>query len=412
MKKILYLLATYLMCCFLACKSESPDKETIIPKEILPAESIELTFMQRDKVNADNSFAFSMFKEVSALEKTPNTFFSPLSLNLALGMLFNGAMGDTRTEMAEVLGLADLTETEINQFYQKMSQALLKIDPLTEIGIANSIWYRLGCPVKQPFIEINQQYFDAMVDELDFSRPDAAEIINRWCAKKTNNRINDIIANPIDPDIVMYLINALYFKSKWKHPFEEKYTILEDFTTANSQKKKVKMMNQAATLPYYTDQKLQCVELLYGNGAFSMVVILPAENTDINHLIEYLDNDIWRSIINQLYTQDIELKLPRFKVECELPLNNPVKNVGMTKIFDGGLWNISDYSLCVSEIKQKTFVEVNEEGTEAAAVTVIGVDVMDTPSVPEQFYANRPFLYLIKEQSTGAILFIGRVDEP
>jgi serpin B len=312
--------------------------------------------------------------------------------------------------MAEVLGMADFTETEINEYYQKMSQALLGIDPLTDIDIANSIWYRNGFFVKQPFIETNQIYFDAVVQGLDFNRPDAADIINKWCADKTKNKIKEIVDNPISGDVVMYLINALYFKSNWTFQFDKAKTRQVDFIKADNQQIKVNMMTQQTiTLPFYADQYLTCVEMPYGNQAFSMVAILPAYNMNIVQLIEYLDYATWKNIINNLQEQEIVLGLPRFKIECEIPLNEPVKNVGVQRIFGGGLKNISDANLAVSKIKQKTFVEVNEEGTEAAAVTAI--EVRDT-SISPSFFANRPFLYLIKEKSTGAILFIGRMDEP
>ena len=241
---------------------------------------------------------------------------------MALGMLYNGASGETRTEMAEVLGMADFTETEINEYYQKMSQALLSIDPLTEISIANSIWYREGFSVKQPFIDINKKYFDAEVKALDFNKSDAADIINKWCADKTKNRIKDIIANPIPRDVMMYLINALYFKSKWQFEFDKKQTKQDDFTKTNDQTIKVNMMTQTAGLPYYADQYLQCVEMPYGNQAFSMVAILPANDINIDQLIEYLDNDTWQDIVNNLYEQNVWLKLLRFKIECELPSMN------------------------------------------------------------------------------------------
>ena len=172
-------------------------------------------------------------------------------------------------------------------------------------------------------------------------------------------------------------------------------------------------MEQTTTLPYYADQYLQCVEMPYGNQAFSMVAILPANDMDIDQLIEHLDNTTWQNIVNNMRKQDVWLKFPRFKVECEIPLNNPVKNVGMQRIFTGGLANISDVPLFVSNIKQKTFVEVNETGTEAAAVTVVEIretSALEPTQIP--FFANRPFLYLIKEKSTGVILFIGRMDEP
>jgi serpin B len=387
-------------------KSDTPDG----PPQ--PAKPIELTTKQGERLNADNRFAFTIFKEVSALSG-PNTFFSPLSLNFALGMLYNGASGDTRSEMALVLGMADFTDTEINEYYQKMMQTLLNIDPLTQLGIANSIWYRNGLSVKQPFIDVNQKYFDAMVKALDFNKPDAADIINRWCADKTKDRIREIIEKPISGDMVMYLINALYFKSKWQSEFDKKNTQQEDFTKANNQKKKVAMMEQTTSLPYYANQYVQCIEMPYGNQAFSMVAMLPAENTDIDQLIDYLDNTSWKNILDNLHEQKVWLKLPKFKIECEIPLNEPVMNVGTQQIYYGGLKNISDNDLAVSNIKQKTFVEVNEEGTEAAAVTVVGDRIMSVePSTPIQFFANRPFLYLIKEKSTGAILFIGRMDEP
>ena len=390
---------------------QSADFSVAPVNDTPPAESIELTFKQSAKAYVDNLFAFKIFKEVSAMNGA-NTFFSPLSLNLALGMLYNGASGDTRSEMADVLGIAYFTDDEINTYYQKMSQALLNVDPLTEIGIANSIWYRTGFPVKQPFIDINQQYFDAEVNALDFSEPDAADIINAWCAEKTNDKIEEIVTSPISDGVMMYLINALYFKSSWLIEFDKANTKQDDFTTSDNRKVTVNMMEQSMTTKNYVDQQLQCVELPYGNEAFSMVLVLPGNGMDIDRLIAYLDDATWQNIINNLWEGNVVLKMPRFKIECDLPLNDPVMNIGMTKIFQGGLENISDYGLFVSDIRQKTFVEVNEVGTEAAAVTVIEFNSIGQHNEPFVFYANRPFLYLIKEKSTGAILFIGRMDEP
>jgi len=399
---ILYAVTASMIWCNYACNKEEGTKD------VKPAEPINLTAKQFEKVSADNRFSFKMFREVSELNGA-NTFFSPLSLNLALGMLYNGSSGETRTEMAEILGMADFTDTEINEYYQKMSQALLKIDPLTEISVANSIWYREGFPVKQPFIDVNKKYFDAEVRALDFSRSDAADIINKWCADKTKNRIKEIINPPIPGNVMMYLINALYFKSKWQNQFDKKNTRQDDFTNAGGQKVKVNMMEQTADFPYYADQYLQAIEMPYGNQAFSMVAILPANDMIIDELVEHLDNDKWQNIVENLHEREVRLKFPRFKIECEIPLNDPLMNVGMQRIFYGGFANIGG-DLHVSEVKQKTFVEVNEEGTEAAAVTVIVM--IESAPMNVSFFANRPFLYLIKEKSTGAILFIGRMDEP
>ncbi|MCL2413576.1 MAG: serpin family protein [Bacteroidales bacterium] len=394
------------------------ESDLRMPNEITPAQPIHLTARQIEKLNTTNYFSFKIFREVSRLQEKPNTFFSPLSLNLALGMLYNGTTGETRTEMAEVLGIDHFTDAEINEYFQKMMQALLNIDPLTEISIANSIWYRdSDCfYVKQSFRDINRTYFDAEVRGLDFDRPDAVDIINQWCSDKTNGRITEII-DKINDDVVMYLINALYFKSKWKFEFDRANTRSGDFTKAKGQTTRVNLMTQTAGLRYFQDQYLSAVELPYGNEAFSMVLILPTfPNTCIDKLVEHLDNDTWQNIVENLHEQNINLRLPRFRVESDIPLNCPVQNAGMQRIFQGGLENIGHSArgpLAVSNIKQKTFVEVNEEGTEAAAVTVVEVIAMSLqPNMPIPFHANRPFLYLIREQSTGTILFIGRMDDP
>jgi serpin B len=327
-------------------------------------------------------------------------------------MLYNGASGDTRTEMADALYLSGWSETEVNEYYKKMSEALLHIDPLTAIGIANSIWYRNGFPVKQLFLDINQLYFNAQVRSLDFSDPVAVDIINAWCAEKTNDKIKEII-EAIPPDMVMYLINALYFKSKWQFEFDKANSRQDNFTTTAGATILITLMEQTATLPYYADEHVQCVEMPYGNQAFSMVAILPQGNSTIDELIDYLDNDVWTDISGKLSPQNVRLRLPRFKIECEMNLNKPVMDAGMRLIFSGGFDHISDISLAVSFIKQKTFVEVNEEGTEAAAVTVIEMEYTSGIGGSESsFIANRPFLYMIKEKSTGTILFIGRMDEP
>ena len=435
MKKIFeYVLIISMISSIYACNNEIvPDNEgeqSEYEETNQPPKAIDLTLRQTEIVNAGNYFAFNIFKEVSAVAKETNSFFSPLSLNFALGMLYNGSTGDTRTEMARVLGMAGFTDLEINEYYQKMIQALMEIDPLTEIGIANSIWYRDGLVVKQPFIDLNTDYFDAEVHALNFNGPDAVKIINAWCAEKTNDRITKIVDDPLG-EVIMSLINALYFKSKWEFKFDKANTQSDDFTKADNQKVKVNMMEQTKVFSYFSNKHLQCVELPYGydssiehgvtyaqkreSSGFSMIVILPADDTGIDGLIDYMDETVWQNIVENLYYDNVNLRLPRYKIECTMQLNEPVKNVGMQQIFQGGFDNISDISLPVSDILQKTFVEVNEDGTEAAAITITDIVTSDgdsPPPPPVSFFANRPFLYIIKERSTGAILFIGRMDEP
>jgi serpin B len=410
-KNVFYFAMLCLLAVVGACNKEKTPEETVPTAD--PFEPIIHSAKQSEKVRSDNRFAFTIFRNILKEPKN-NTFFSPLSLNIALGMLYNGASGDTRAEMADALYLSGWSETGINEYYKKMSEALLHIDPLTAIGIANSIWYRNGFSVKQPFLDINQLYFDAQVRSLDFSDPVAADIINAWCAEKTNDKIKEIIEAPIPEDMVMYLINALYFKSKWQFEFDKANSRQDNFTTTAGTTIPVTLMEQTATLPYYADEHVQCVEMPYGNQAFSMVAILPQGNKTIDELTDYLDNDVWTDISGKLSPQNVLLRLPRFKIECEMALNKPVMDAGMQLIFSGGFNHISDIPLAVSFIKQKTFVEVNEEGTEAAAVTVIGFETTSGPGGTDYslFIANRPFLYMIKEKSTGIILFIGRMDEP
>ncbi len=215
----------------------------------------------------------------------------------------------------------------------------------------------------------------------------------------------------------MYLTNAVYFKGQWKFEFDKADTRNADFHLAGGPTKSVRMMSQEADLPYYGDETLRCVDLPYGNGAFSMMVMMPAaEDGSLDDLLAALDADTYNRAVDGLYETGVLLKLPRWKQECDFPLNEAVANLGIRQIFgEGSLGGISDDSrLAVSNIRQKTFVEVNEEGTEAAAVTVVevGITSVGPGGGPMPFIADRPFLYLIRERSTGAILFIGRMDEP
>ncbi|MCL2726923.1 MAG: serpin family protein [Bacteroidales bacterium] len=416
MKKVFsYLLLASLLFTLVSCNKSSAPEEQPDPnnEQPEPAKPIELTTKQGQKVAGDNAFSFNLFRQVATSDDKTNAFISPLSVTMALGMLYNGTSPDARAEMAKALGMSNFTDTEINEYYQTMSQALLKVDPLTALAIANSIWSEKTYPVKQTFIDVNKKYFDAEVQSLDFKLKSTLDAINNWCAKKTNDKIKTIL-DEIPEEAVMYLINAVYFKSKWESPFEKKDTKKEDFTKEDGVRKQVDMMNQTVRFPYYQDEMLQCVEMPYGNGAFSMIAILPAQDKTVDDLVNYFDNDTWNGVISNLMERKVDVKFPRFKIECEFSLVQPIQNLGMQLIFrTGGNLNgiADDPQLCVSRIIHKTFVEVNEEGTEAAAVTAIeAVATSYTP--PAQFFANRPFLYLIKEKSTGAILFMGRMDEP
>lgn len=385
-------------------------------KEMMPAKPILLTPKQREKAEADNRFALNVFLEISRLQGT-NAFFSPISLNMALGTLYNGSSGDTRTEMNQIWGITNFSESELNDYYRTINRRLLEADPFTDIAIANSIWYRSGFSMKEGFIEASKNYFDADVQALDFNDSNAANIINNWCADKTRGRINHIAATPMSGDMMMFLANAIYFKSKWQMEkrFRKEQTKADDFTQSDGKILRVEMMEQTTSLPYYSDSYLQCVELPYGNGAYSMIAVLPPDNENISQLIQYLSSAHWERIVNKMKSERVWLKLPRLRIECDIPFNQPLKNVGMQEIFNGGFIHLSDDAFHVSDIRQKAFIEVNEEGTEVAAVTsmmIVGYGVMRNPNEPVRFFANRPFILLVREKSSGVIIFIGRIDEP
>lgn len=413
MKKILFVIPTIVL--FAACSS-SPDLDNY--PELPDAQPILLKSGFENKINQDNTFAFDLFKTTSLSKTDPNIFISPLSVSMALSMTLNGANGETREEMEYALRIAGYSSEEINDYWKSLSEALTSVDPSSQLSIANSIWYRLGFFVENSFIQTNRNYYNAEVRETDFSNPASKDQINQWCANKTNNKIPEIIEN-ISDDMVMYLINAVYFKGIWKYRFLKENTQSDYFHTDNNQKKEVQMMVQENNFPYYSDENMAYMEMPYGNNAFSMIVMLPHEGKTIKDAISLLNNDSWNNALSGMYPAKVNVHFPKFKSECEYNLHQGIlQQMGMKLAFQSG--GIADFrginksrDLYISEVKHKTFIEVNEEGTEAAAVTSVGISytsVQPTPQ-PIHFIVNKPFLFAIKEKSTGIILFIGKIGD-
>jgi len=253
--------------------------------------------------------------------------------------------------------------------------------------------------------------YDAEVRNLDFRNPKSVDIINQWCSDKTNKRITEIISE-INPNARLFLMNALYFKGTWVNSFDKTYTVKEDFTALSGSKSKVDMMNQEATFNYTEEEDFQLAELPYGNEAFSMVVMLPNEDKTPDDIIAKLNASNWELWNNRLSRNTLRIKLPKFKLEYERDLKDDLKDMGMIVPFNEREADFTNMGpdLFIGLVKQKTFVEVNEEGTEAAAVTIVGMETNAGPgSYTIPFHVNRPFIYLIKEKSTGVILFMGKV---
>lgn len=390
----------------LSCQSDDPTPTPNDRKDIL------LTRSELEMTALGNVFAFDFFKTVIANEEKENVFVSPLSASLALSMTANGGDGSTLEEMKTTLGFKDYSLEEMNGYYKKLLNGLLTVDNTTTLGIANSIWIKEGFAVKQPFVDVNKDMYDAEVRSLDFNSPQAVNTINGWCSDKTNKHITNILQF-IDSDARMFLINALYFKGVWANKFDKSSTVSEDFTSISGQKSKVDMMHQECSIPYTSEVGLQVAELPYGNEAFSMVVLLPDDGQDMNNLMSQLTPDNWEKWISRLSSCTVDIKLPKFRLGYSRELIEDLKMMGMKVPFEEGSANfskMSDAELYIGLVKQDTFVEVNEEGTEAAAVTVVGgFETSVGPTQPIYFHVNRPFIYVIKEKSTGAILFMGKM---
>ncbi|MCK4631144.1 MAG: serpin family protein [Bacteroidales bacterium] len=380
----------------------------------------EINLTQKGKilVDSDNLFGINLFKEVlKSEEPEKNVMISPLSVSLALAMTYNGADGDTKEAMEKTLELSGFTIDEINENYKILIDALASVDPKVLMSIANSIWYKQTFEVEQDFININQNYFSAEVSSLDFNDPDAVTTINNWVADKTNDKITEIIDN-IPAEAVMYLINAIYFKGIWKYEFDESDTEEKPFYLSDGTTKDVPMMVQEASFNYLSNDIIQAVEMSYGAGNYSMIILLPQSNKTLDDIIDQLSNETWNNWLSEFYeAEEVHIHLPKFKFEYKNKLNDELINMDMGIAFDPDYADFSKinpaWQLFISKVIHKSFIEVNEEGTEAAAVTAVEISftsIGDETFIP--FYVNQPFIFAIKEKYTNAIIFMGKVMEP
>ncbi len=378
------------------------DEITRLPRALSAAET--------DVIGASNRFAFNLLAQANS--PGANLFLSPLSASMALGMTMNGAAGETWNQMRDVLGFGSLAEEEINAAYQSLLRLLVDLDPSVETALGNSVWTRQGFPVHADFLAAVRDAFDAEVAELDFTSPSASVRINEWVRAATHGRIEDIVPAVIPPAVVMYLINAIYFKAPWTFRFDPSDTRTEPFHLDDGSTREVSLMTMRRDLPYLENDRFQAVDLPYGGSAFSMTVLLPRRDVSVDDLAGSLDAMTWRDIAGGFTETELLLFLPRFRLAYERTLNDDLAALGMVDAFDqrADLTRLSPVpGLWISRVKQKSWVEVNEEGTEAAAATV--VTIRETSAGPV-VRADRPFLFLIRERLSGTILFVGRVAHP
>jgi len=399
--------------CLISCNNESDTPE---PKR-KQREDIPLTRAEEKIVANNNDFAFNLFRKITETNKQDhNLFISPLSVTVAFSMLNNGAASITKDEIQEALGYKDLTLDEINEFYKKILKAAVDIDPQINVSMANSIWIRNGFSVLTPFTDVNKNSYDAEVRNIDFSQPQALHEINQWVSAKTNGIIPQML-DRIEPEQVMFLINALYFKGEWSDPFKKNATHDEVFKNGDGSTTIVPMMNKSMQGVYAGTDEYSLTMLPYGNGAFQMIFILPDEGVELSSVVADLTDSSWQECLQQNGVPcTVKLKLPRFKTNYNIELNDILKALGMQSAFDrqADFSLISNDPIYITLAQQKAQIEVNEEGTEAVASTVVG-GLVTSPGPPPggiaEFYMDRPFMYFIREISTNTVFFMGKIEQ-
>lgn len=408
MKKVfcMMLMAGFLLGC------SNDDDGSPRPKE---RKNIELSRSEQVMAEETTDFAFRFFQQVNASEKEQdNWMVSPLSASMALGMATNGAAGNTLAEMKATLGFSEANIDEMNAYYRRLLNELPDLDNTTQLRLANSIWINQGFEVKSPFVDVNKQMYDAQVSNLDFSSSQALSTINNWCSDKTNGRITEVIQE-INPEARMFLSNALYFKGIWKedYKFDKAKTQDEDFTNADGSVTKVKMMNQTNSYVFNYNDYFWMARFYYGNSAYSMTILLPDTDHTLEECLEAMTAENWTKWNKDWALRTLIVKMPRFEIEYNKSLIEDMKALGIKDAFDpasADFSNISDQGLFLNLLKQFTYLKVDEEGTEAAAVTINGMVSAPPPSTgPVEFFLNRPFVFMINETSTGTVLFMGKV---
>lgn len=373
----------------------------------------ELSVQEQMLAGAANDFSFRMLQMLRESEGDRSFFVSPLSISMAFGMALNGTEGDTYEQMRDFFGFDGMTNEEINAAFRDLIELLTTLDPKVVMNIANSVWIREGYPVLPPFLESNRNYFNAEVQELDFGRPDAADEINSWIEEKTRGLIDKMIEE-IGADVIMYLINAIYFKGDWTVQFDPKETRDDSFYLPSGGTINVPMMRARQNFRYYQDNDWTALDLWYGKEGFSFTALIPTGNGTLGELTPKFTMNQFEAITNNLIQDTINVFIPKFELDYEIE-NFPekLKDMGLTLPFDQGRADFSRITkvdqLFISNVLHRAVIKLDEEGSEAAAVTVI--EISRTSAGGEQTYISvrldRPFLFFIRENNSNTILFMG-----
>ncbi|HET6528693.1 MAG TPA: serpin family protein [Balneolaceae bacterium] len=408
MKKLSVLIfSLFLVSCSSLFQNDEQEGPNSLPRD--------LTASEMQIVESAGSFSYELFHQTVQADSASNIFISPLSVSMALGMTLNGSSGETRQAMKETLHLQDMDMASINESYSGLIKLLTSADPKVKMKLANSVWIRQGFEVKERFKEVVKKYFKARVESLDFSDPSAVDKINEWVSNNTEELIDSIIEGEIPARTMMYLINAIYFKGDWQYQFDPSDTADKKFNLQNGRSVSVEMMSQKNELAAYVSNEVKLLDLPYGDSLFTMTLMMPAnEETPIN---EFIQNELTASNVrhwlSEMSVAPTNIALPKFEMKYKIIMNDVLQNMGMGIAFSRN----ADFSnmapgLFISVVKHKSFITVDEEGTEAAAVTSVRMTLTSAGPKIRTIRFNRPFVFLIRERTSGTILFMGKMKNP
>lgn len=404
-----------LLASFLVVLAACGTKEENGEKEISKKVEFE-TDAYKKIASPNNELGFKLLAEVE-VDEDDNMFISPTSLFAALSMVYNGADGETKDEIAEVLQAEGISVADLNEANASLMAMLDKDSKQIQLSMANSIWLNDDFHFQKDFAENNKDYFNAEIEEIDVLDKASAKKINDWVKQATNDKIEDMVEESLDPNLVALLLNAIYFKGDWTYEFDKALTENRPFHLKDGTTKEVPLMNLSEELAYMENDDFQAVSLPYGDEEMSMKVFLPKGEISLETFQQSLTSENWAEWDAEFTPQEGTILLPKFQLEYETILNDALKKLGMATTFD----DRADFTkmieeekkLSIDEVKQKTFIDVNEEGTEAAAATSIGV-VMSSAPLDGPFYmeVNRPFFIAITDEETDMILFMGSIGNP
>ena len=382
---------------------KTPADDPVFPEK----KDIVLTRAEQEILNSGGEFSFNLLREM--YQSDQQLFLSPLSAQAALMMVANGASGKTYEQIVKVVGYDRYSTEELNAMYRKIVEGLTKVDTSTDFEMANSIWTAKGMNVNKTFQELLAENYDAESGEVDFLSQSEIDRINKWCDDKTHGMVPSIIDGP-NGNLKLLILNALYFKGQWSHKFNKNQTSKDAFKSLSGKEVQLDFMRQTEGFSYYEDDEFQFCALPFGNKGFCMDILLPRENVDFTDFIDHLDNKKFSACLARLQAAEVMLSIPKLKFEYECRLSEVLKKLGMSVPFspEADFSNINDKDLTISEIKQKTAFEMDEEGAKAAAVTSVGMaNGVGGQVTSVSFTADRPFVFSIRETSTNAILFLG-----